>query len=56
MLQNILVFLAIILALFFLGRRLLSFFRPGQAPSCEPGCAGCNSIATCAKSAKENRR
>jgi hypothetical protein len=56
MYQEILVIFAIALALFFLGRRLLTFFRPGQAPSCESGCAGCNSLSTCAKPKKKDRQ
>jgi hypothetical protein len=39
--QNLIVTLIIIVALFYVGRKLLNFFRPG-ASSCGCGCSGCS--------------
>lgn len=41
--QHLLVILALIVALIFLGRRLIAFFR-GQG-SCGCGCSGCGSTS-----------
>ena len=41
--QHLLVILALTMALFFLGRRLIAFFR-GQG-SCGCGCSGCGPAA-----------
>ena len=45
--QNIIVFITILLTAFFIGKRLVRSFRSGQTPSCGCGCSGCGSAATC---------
>ena len=41
--QRLLVILALTVALIFLARRLIAFFRGQGSPSCGCGCSGCGS-------------
>ncbi|HHB77003.1 MAG TPA: FeoB-associated Cys-rich membrane protein [Desulfobulbus sp.] len=50
--QNFFVFIIVVLAAFFIGKRLLRIFRPGHTPSCGCGCSGCGSASTCSSKKK----
>ena len=50
--QNLIVFIIVIMAILYVGRRLYNSFRPG-ASSCGCGCSGCTN-AGCSLPQKKN--
>ncbi|NOQ45973.1 MAG: FeoB-associated Cys-rich membrane protein [Desulfobulbaceae bacterium] len=45
--ENIIVLIIILIAVFFLMKRLLKTFRPGNNPNCDCSCSGCSISTSC---------